>query len=168
MTDEVGRVLGSQHTSTREFRVVIGEERYLQLDDLVVVTTDVPGKDAVSTYGVVTEVEAVYEGASFESDTFRIAEEGSMPGAAVRSAQVSVTRVDPELWVAPDPGGLVHRATGEARDKALYTDEMRCTPMRWADRCRWGWAAMVFRSMSTSTSSMVAKAATCRFLASAE
>jgi len=124
MTDEVGRVLGSQHTSTREFRVVIGEERYLQLDDLVVVTTDVPGKDAVSTYGVVTEVEAVYEGASFESDTFRIAEEGSMPGAAVRSAQVSVTRVDPELWVAPDPGGLVHRATGEARDKALYTDEM--------------------------------------------
>jgi len=121
---DVGRVLGSQHTSTREFRVVIGDEAYLQLDDLVLVETAVPGYGPVHTYGVITEVEAVYEGASFESDTFRIAAEGSMPGANVRSAQVSVTRVDPELWVAPDPGGVVHRAAGEARDKALYADEM--------------------------------------------
>ncbi|MEX0827127.1 MAG: ATP-binding protein [Acidimicrobiia bacterium] len=120
----VGRVLGSQHTNTREFRVVIGDGEYLQLDDLVVVRTEVPGANEVSTYGIVTEVEAVYEGASFESDTFRIADEGSMPGAKVRSAQVAVTRVDPELWVAPDPGGAVERATGEARAKALYTDEM--------------------------------------------
>ena len=120
----VGRVLGSQHTNTREFRVVIGDGEYLQLDDLVVVTTEVPGAKEVSTYGIVTEVEAVYEGASFESDTFRIADEGSMPGAKVRSAQVAVTRVDPELWVAPDPGGAVERATGPARSKALYTDEM--------------------------------------------
>ncbi|MEX1207586.1 MAG: ATP-binding protein [Acidimicrobiia bacterium] len=120
----VGRVLGSQHTNTREFRVVIGDGQYLQLDDLVVVRTEVPGANEVSTYGIVTEVEAVYEGASFESDTFRIADEGSMPGAKVRSAQVAVTRVDPELWVAPDPGGAVERATGEARAKALYTDEM--------------------------------------------
>ena len=124
MSDGVGRVLGSEHSSTREFRVVIGPEDYLQLDDLVVVSTDVPGEGVVNTYGVVTEVQAVYEGASFESDTFRIAEEGSMPGAAVRSARVSVTRVDPETWVAPNPGGSVLRATGDARSKALYTDEM--------------------------------------------
>lgn len=124
MSEIVGRVLGSEHSSTREFRVVIGDSEYLQLDDLVVVETDVPGPGIVSTYGVVTEVEAMYEGASFESDTFRIAEDGSMPGAAVRSARVSVTRVDPELWVAPNPGGAVARATGEARSKALYSDEM--------------------------------------------
>jgi len=120
----VGRVLGSQHTNTREFRVVIDDEQYLQLDDLVVVRTEVPGKGEVATYGIVTESEAVFEGASFESDTFRIADEGSMPGGKVRSAQVAVTRVDPELWVSPDPGGLVERATGGARDKALYVDEM--------------------------------------------
>lgn len=120
----VGRVLGSQHTNTREFRVVIADEQYLQLDDLVVVRTEVPGADEVATYGIVTEAEAVYEGASFESDTFRIADEGIMPGGKVRSAQVAVTRVDPELWVSPDPGGLVERATGAARDKALYIDEM--------------------------------------------
>ncbi len=120
----VGRVLGNQHTSTREFRVLIDDDEYLQLDDLVVLRTQVPKAGEVSTYGVVTEVEALYEGASFESDTHRIAAEGILPAAKVRSARVAVTRVDPELWVAPDPGEVVERARGEERMKALYADEM--------------------------------------------
>jgi hypothetical protein len=120
----VGRVIGSQHTNTREFRVIMSETEYLQLDDLVVVDTEVPGAGRVATYGIVTEVEALYEGASFESDTFRIADEGSLPAAKVRSAQVAVTRVLPEVWVAPDPGGEVRRARGTDRDQALYVDEM--------------------------------------------
>ena len=122
--DRVGRVLGSEHTNTAAFRVVIDESEYLQLDDLVVVRTQVPKAGEVRTYGVVTEVEAVYEGASFESDTHRIAELGIMPAAKVRSAQVAVTRVDPEIWVSPDPGEAVERATGDERAKALYADEM--------------------------------------------
>jgi DNA helicase HerA-like ATPase len=120
----VGHVIGSQHTNTREFRVILDEDEYLQLDDLVVVRTDVPGRGHVDTYGVVTEVEALYEGASFESDTVRIAAEGSMPGGKVRSARVAITRIDPEVWVAPDPGGEVGRAQGDERLKALYADEM--------------------------------------------
>jgi DNA helicase HerA-like ATPase len=120
----VGRVLGTQHTTTREFRVVLDDDQYLQLDDLVVVGTDVPGAGEVKTYGVVTEAEAIYEGATFESDTHRIAADGILPGAKVRSARVAVTRVDPELWVSPDPGGVARRATGLERQKALYTDEM--------------------------------------------
>ena len=122
----VGRVLVTEHTSTQEFRVVLNAENYLQLDDLVLVMTDVPDAGEVRTYGVVTESQGIYEGASFESDTFRIAEEGILPAEKVRSAQVAVTRVDPELWVAPDPGGVVYRASGEERDKALYVDEMGC------------------------------------------
>jgi DNA helicase HerA-like ATPase len=122
--DRVGRVLGSEHTNTAAFRVVIDEDEYLQLDDLVVVRTLVPKAGEVRTYGVVTEAEAVYEGASFESDTHRIAELGIMPAAKVRSAQVAVTRVDPEIWVSPDPGEAVDRATGPERAKALYADEM--------------------------------------------
>ena len=86
--DRVGRVLGSEHTTTAAFRVVIDESEYLQLDDLVVVRTQVPKAGEVRTYGVVTEAEAVFEGASFESDTHRIAELGIMPAAKVRSAQV--------------------------------------------------------------------------------
>ena len=120
----VGRVISSEHTNTQEFRVVLNDDSYLQLDDLVVLETEVPGAGTVRTYGVVTESQAVYEGAQYESDTFRIAEEGILPAAKIRSAEAAVTRVDPELWVAPDPGGEVHRAAGEQRDKALYKDEM--------------------------------------------
>jgi DNA helicase HerA-like ATPase len=122
--DAVGRVLGTQHTSTREFRVVLDDDDYLQLDDLVVVRTQVPKQGEVRTYGIVTEAEAIYEGASFESDTHRIAAEGILPGSKVRSAQVAVTRLDPEVWVSPDPGEVVERARGEERRKALYVDEM--------------------------------------------
>ena len=159
--ERVGRVLGSEHASTSAFRVVLDDDDYLQLDDLVVVRTQVPKAGEVRTYGVVTEAEAVYEGASFESDTHRIAELGIMPAAKVRTARVAVTRVDPEVWVSPDPGEPVERAAGEERDKALYVDEMgRPLPVghRARRRCR---------STSTSTSSTGARAATCRSAASA-
>jgi uncharacterized protein len=120
----VGRVLGTEHTTTSGFRVVLDDDDFLQLDDLVVVRTQVPKGGEVKTYGVVTESEAIYEGAQYESDTHRIAAEGILPAAKVRSARVAVTRVDPEIWVSPDPGEVVERATGEERDKALYLDEM--------------------------------------------
>ena len=122
--DGVGRVLGSEHSSTSEFRVVLDDDEYLQLDDLIVVRTQVPKAGEVATYGVVTEAESVYEGATYESDTHRVAELGIMPAAKVRSARVAVTRVDPEIWVSPDPGEIVQRATGDERAKALYLDEM--------------------------------------------
>jgi DNA helicase HerA-like ATPase len=120
----VGRVLGSEHTSTAAFRIVIDEDQFLQLDDLVVVRTHVPKVGEVSTYGVVTEAEAVYEGAQYESDTHRIAELGIMPAQKVRTASVAVTRVDPEIWVSTDPGETVERATGDERRRALYADQM--------------------------------------------
>ena len=125
MTDEhVGRVLGSEHTRTAEFRVVLEDDQFLQLDDLVVVRTLVPKAGEVRTYGVVTEAEAIYEGAQYESDTHRIAELGIMPAQKVRTARVAVTRVDPEVWVSADPGETVDRATGEERRRALYADQM--------------------------------------------
>jgi DNA helicase HerA-like ATPase len=120
----VGRVLGSEHTSTQEFRVALNDDSYLELDDLVVVRTQVPEAGEVATYGIVTETQAVYEGATFESDTHRVAAQGILPAVKVRSAKVAVVRVEPEVWVAPDPGERVFRAQGEERRKALYADEM--------------------------------------------
>ena len=78
--DGVGRVLGSEHSTTSEFRVVLDDDEYLQLDDLIVVRTKVPKAGEVATYGVVTEAESVYEGAMYESDTHRVAELGIMRG----------------------------------------------------------------------------------------
>ncbi|MDA0301894.1 MAG: ATP-binding protein [Chloroflexi bacterium] len=133
-SERVGRVVGIGHTSSQEFRVVLDADAYLAVDDLVVVRTDVPGLGTLNTYGVVVESEATYEGASYESDVHRIAGDyssgalaggGLQPAAKVRTAQVAVTRVDPEVWIAPDPGEEVFRARGIERDRALYADEMR-------------------------------------------
>ena len=129
-SERVGRVIGIGHTSSQEFRVVLDEGAYLAVDDLVVVHTEVPGVGTLATYGMVVESEATYEGAAYESDVHRIAGDsmgggGLQPAAKVRSAQIAVTRVDPEMWVAPDPGVEVFRARGIERDRALYADEMR-------------------------------------------
>jgi len=122
--DRVGRVLGTEPATSTEFRVVLEPDNYLQLDDLVVVATQVPKAGEVRIYGVVTEIASRYEGARFESDMELIAGEGSLPAELARSATVQTMRVDPEIWVAPDSGEPVFRVTGEARDKALYADEM--------------------------------------------
>ncbi|HVL63978.1 MAG TPA: ATP-binding protein [Actinomycetota bacterium] len=121
---EVGLVLGSTTSTTQEFRVVLHEDEYLQLDDLVVVRTHVPKIGEVATYGIVTEVEAEYEGTQFASDTRRVAVDGTLPAEKSRTAVVQVVRVLPELWVAPDSGQPVLRATGAERERALYVDEM--------------------------------------------
>src|SRR5690606_19127660 len=117
----VGRVIGSEHASTRSFRVVLAPEAWLQLDDLVVVRSELAGVGSIAMFGVVTEGESILEGASFETDAFR-AGEGILPVERVRTAQVSVTRVDPEVWVAPDPGAEVWLAVGKDRDLALAAD----------------------------------------------
>jgi uncharacterized protein len=121
----VGLVLGSEATTTQDFKVVLHSDEYLQLDDLVVVHTHVPKLGAVATYGIVVETSARYEGASFESDTFRVAVEGTLPAEKSRSATVQVVRVLPETWIAPDAGQPVYRAAGVERERALYVDEMR-------------------------------------------
>ncbi|MDQ3986787.1 MAG: ATP-binding protein [Actinomycetota bacterium] len=123
----VGLVLGSEATTTQEFRVVLHDDEFLQLDDLVVVRTLVPKLGEVSTYGIVVESTSRYEGASFESDTFRVAVEGTLPAEKSRTATVQIVRVLPETWVAPDAGQAVYRATGDERERALYVDEMRDT-----------------------------------------
>ncbi|GMU40773.1 MAG: ATPase [Chloroflexota bacterium] len=118
----VGRVAGVGQTTSQEFRVVLDADRYLAVDDLVVVRTEVPEAGTVSTYGIVTESEATYEGASFDSDVHRIGDGGFQPAEQVRSARVAVTRVDPEIWVAAGPGEVAERARGIDRQRALYVD----------------------------------------------
>jgi len=51
--------------------------------------------------------------------------DGTLPAQIQEAAEVTTTRVDPEVYVPPAPGALVHRAEGEARRSALYFDRMR-------------------------------------------
>ncbi|GAA1868112.1 ATP-binding protein [Asanoa iriomotensis] len=126
----VGRVLGTSDATPLQFWTAVSPGSYLQLDDVVVTTRELPdGRPPVRIAGVVTQVRARHEGAVFDSDVFSIAD-GTLPAQVQEAAEISVTRVDPELYVPPAPGALVHRATGDLRAAALHFDRMeRQVPM---------------------------------------
>jgi DNA helicase HerA-like ATPase len=122
--DTVGRVLGTVDATPLQFWVAVRPGAYLQLDDVVVTQRELPdGRDPVTIAGVVTQVRARHEGASFDSDVFAIAE-GTLPAQVQEAAEITTTRVEPEVYVPPAPGALVRRAGGEERDEALYFDRM--------------------------------------------
>ena len=79
--------------------------------------------EPVTIAGVVTQVRARHEGASFDSDVFAIAD-GTLPAQVQEAAEITTTRVEPEIYVPPAPGALVRRAGGAERDGALYFDRM--------------------------------------------
>jgi uncharacterized protein len=122
-TEAVGLVVGTVAATPLQFSVAVSPEQYLQLDDVVVTQRSLPGQPPVQVSGVVTNVEAVHEGARFASDVFLI-QQGALPAEVAEIAQVTVTRVEPEVYVPPIPGAPVTRATGHQRDAALYFDEM--------------------------------------------
>lgn len=121
--DSVGLVAGTSDSTPLKFSVAVGPDAYLQLDDVVTTERLVPGVGPVRTSGVVTQVVARHEGASFGSDAFLIAD-GVLPAHTQEIAEVTTTRVDPEIYVPPMPGILATRAVGTQRDRALYFDSM--------------------------------------------
>jgi DNA helicase HerA-like ATPase len=119
----VGLVAGTEDSTPLQFAVALDEASYLQLDDVVVTLRHVPGLGPVLTSGIVTQVRARQEGASFGSDVFLISD-GVLPARTQEIAEVSTTRVEPEVYVPPRPGEVVRRATGHERAQALYFDQM--------------------------------------------
>jgi uncharacterized protein len=119
----VGLVVGTVAATPLQFSVAVSPEQYLQLDDVVVTSRQLPDQPPIQVSGVVTNVEAMHEGARFASDVFLI-QQGALPAEVAEVAQVSVTRVEPEVYVPPLPGVPVQRATGKQRESALYFDEM--------------------------------------------
>ena len=129
MTDQerragpVGRVVGTEDSTPLHFWVALGPDRYLQLDDVVICERPLPDGESVTLSGIVTQVIARQEGAQFASDVFLIAD-GVLPGEVVEVAEVTVSRVEPEIYVPPQPGAESRRAEHAERDHALFFDEM--------------------------------------------
>ena len=119
----IGLVDGSVESDSRTFHVVLDAETLIQLDELVAVTTELPGGATVTHYGIVTELRSRFEGADLPSDTGRVVDR-TLPAEHVRRAEVRVLRVVPELFVAPHAGSPATRAAGEHRTVALFEDEM--------------------------------------------
>src|SRR6266496_4207460 len=116
-------VLGTEDSTPLTFWVGVSPDAYLQLDDAVIVDTEVPGRGTVRISGIVQDARARHEGASFDTDVFLI-ERGVLPVDTAVAAQVVATRFEPEIFVPPMPGLAAYRARGKDRDEALYFDQM--------------------------------------------
>src|SRR2546428_13384468 len=123
MSERVGMVIGTEDATPLAFWVGVAPDAYLQLDDPVIVETEVPGKGTVRIAGIVEEVRARHEGAQFDSDVFLV-ERGVLPVETAVAAKVVATRFEPEIFVPPLPGLVACRARGADRDRALYFDQM--------------------------------------------
>lgn len=122
-TTNAGLVLGSQDATPLQFWIGVNEGADIELDDLIVVSTRGAGGQEVQFYGIVDEVRKRYEGAQFDSDTFHAAA-GLLPVDTSYAAHVQVTRIEPEVFIPPQPGNAVRVLRGEEFQKALYFDEM--------------------------------------------
>jgi DNA helicase HerA-like ATPase len=123
MEEMVGRVLGTVDATPLDFWVGVADGEYLELDDVVALERVLPTGEVVRLYGAVSMVRARHEGARFDSDVFLI-EDGVLPAEVMEAAQITVTRVEPEIFVPPRPGQVVRRARGTERDEALFFDRM--------------------------------------------
>jgi len=119
----VGRVLGRRPAAPLEFFVLVSEGQVLALDDVIHLSQEVEGKGTVSFYGVIESVEKMHEGLTFDSDV-ELVQSGVLPVETAYVGKVLTTRVEPELFVPPQPGTAVYKATGKDLDTALYFDVM--------------------------------------------
>ncbi len=116
-------VIGTEDATPLTFWVGVAPDSYLQLDDAVIVETEVPGRGSLRVSGIVQDVRARHEGAQFDTDVFLV-DRGVLPVDTAVAAQVVATRFEPEIFVPPMPGLPALRARGKDRDEALYFDQM--------------------------------------------
>lgn len=120
----VGKVLGRRPSAPLEFYVAVSPGQVLALDDVICLSQEVEGKGSVAFFGVVESVEKLHEGLSFDSDV-ELVEQGILPVETAYVGKVLTTRVEPELFVPPQPGTPVFKATGADLERALYFDGMK-------------------------------------------
>ena len=111
-SQQVGMVLGTESATPLEWWVAIEPEQFLQLDDVVLVRTTVPGVGEVRVSGVVDMVRAQHEGSRFESDVFLV-EKGVLPLA---DRPQRARRLDPRG--AGDLGAAAARRPRRARPRS--------------------------------------------------
>lgn len=122
-TAPVGFVLGTREATPLDFWVGVLASEYLQLDDVVYVQGVHPERgEPLFFYGLVDQVSKKLEGLHFDSDNLMV-KEGILPAALSHLAHVTITRIEPEIFIPPHPGEAVYRAQDRLQ-AALCFDQM--------------------------------------------
>lgn len=122
---KVGIVLGTKPSNPLEFWIGIEKGKFVQLDDVIVVESKIDGtNEEIKFYGIVQEVVKYLEGVELVYDA-QLVNSGVVPANLAYMAKVSVTRIEPEVFIPPTPGDIAYKAQGIDFEKALYYDNMR-------------------------------------------
>ncbi|GAB6065478.1 ATP-binding protein [Aquifex pyrophilus] len=122
---KVGIVLGTKPSNPLEFWVGVEKGKLVQLDDVIVVNSKADGSNTeIKFYGIVQEVVKYLEGVELVYDA-QLVNNGVVPANLAYMAKVSVTRIEPEIFIPPNPGAPAYKAEGIDFEKALYYDNMK-------------------------------------------
>ena len=156
-TIPVGRVLGTEDATPLEFWVALAGTSTCSSTTSSCASATLPGRDEpVRLSGRRHPGAGPARGRRASTPTCSSIADGVLPAEAVEAAEVTTTRVEPEVFVPPRPGARVRRADGRrARPGAVLRPDGAAAPDRARPRRR---AAV--RSTSTSSTAPAARTST--------
>lgn len=124
---KVGIVLGTKDSTPFEFYVEVDENKSLQVDDIIVTTSEYPRFGKITFYGVVDQVISRLEGLE-TNEQARFHSQGLFDANLTYYCHIVVTRTLAEDGsspkIPPKPGSEVRLADIRETELALYFDKM--------------------------------------------
>lgn len=120
--EKVGKILGNKQNTPYEFYFLIEEDTLIQLDDIVYTKTVIKEIE-IYHYGIVTEITKYTEASSYAIET-ELMYNNKIPYYNISIAKVEVTRIEPEIYIPPNPANEVYKANTKQTELALYFDKM--------------------------------------------
>ncbi|MCS7244265.1 MAG: ATP-binding protein [Candidatus Calescibacterium sp.] len=119
---KIGYILGHKPNTPYEFHFLVDKESLVQLDDIVVVKS-IYNNTEIFHYGIVREIIKYTEASQYAIETELIIDK-KIPYINITAAKVFVTRIEPEIYVPPEPSSEVYLVDKNNSDIALYFDKM--------------------------------------------
>jgi DNA helicase HerA-like ATPase len=119
---KVGYVLGNLKNYPYSFHFLVDKNSIVQLDDIVIVK-NVYKDIEITHYGIVRDITKYTEASQYAIETELMIEK-KIPFVNITVATVFVTRIEPEIYIPPEPSSEVYLADLENTNIALYFDKM--------------------------------------------
>ncbi|MCS7165571.1 MAG: ATP-binding protein [Candidatus Calescibacterium sp.] len=119
---KIGHVAGHKQNTPYEFYFLVDRESLIQLDDIVIVKSPCSQGEIIH-YGIVREIVKYTEASQYAIETELIIDK-KIPYVNITVAKVFVTRIEPEIYIPPEPSAEVYLADKISSEIALYFDKM--------------------------------------------
>ncbi len=120
--EKVGIILGNKQNTPYEFYFLISNDALVQLDDIVYTKTTIKDIE-IYHYGIVVDIKKYTEASNYAIET-ELMYNNKVPYLNISVAKVLTTRIEPEIYIPPNPTNEVYKANINHTELALYFDKM--------------------------------------------